>query len=341
MNTTVKMAISFDPMTEVTITGERIPVLRTVALCAGLESQGDVEVRSSTHNSEVVVDASQSEDCTRFLAEIVPTLIPPTPSPKSPKPPMYTDVQYAMLHTLARAYGHGWACEHDMPSAPAVDGTPWTAAFISECYAAIGKRDGWEPWQYGIPFPGAYTGGGGTICHVTATGRLQWQVADDGTICHVTATGRLQWQVADDGTVGLVICRPGETYLESGETESAARAGRDVAYSRRSVVVLSARVGGGTVVAIRTPETRDHQIPDVYSASWSPDGGPRAEARHGDAMLEALSALVGVVAATQAIDAAGVLRTDPGTMTLLMPVHQADGSVVRLPATVHTAPGVR
>jgi hypothetical protein len=235
---------------------------------------------------------------------------------------MYTDVQYAMLHTLARAYGHGWACEPDMPSAPAVYGTPWTESFLSECYSAIGKRDRWEPWQYGIPSPGAYTGGGGTICHVTATGRLQWQVAADGT-------------------VGLAICRPGDTYLESGETESAARAGRDVAYSRRSVVVLSARVGGGTVVAIRTPETRDHQIPDVYSASWSPDGGPRAEARHGDALLEALSALVGVVAATQAIDAAGVLRADPGTMTLLMPVHQADGSVVMLPATVHTTPGMR
>jgi hypothetical protein len=104
-----------------------------------------------------------------------------------------------------------------------------------------------------------------------------------------------------------VICRPGREYLEPGETEAAAAAHREVALSRRSEVVLSARIdGGGSIRVIRTPDTRDHRIPDVYSASWSPEDGPRAEARHGDAMLAALSVLCSRHAALAALVSADV-----------------------------------
>lgn len=224
----------------------------------------------------------------------------------------YTNVQYAALRTLARAYGHGWACEPDMPSTYPIPGAPWTQSFIAECYSAIGKRDGWEPWQYGIPSPGKFAG-------------------SSDSVCHTTATGRLQWQVDPDGAVGIVICRPGAEYTDGDQI------------LQRCVVVLSARVEAGRVVSIRTPETRDHRIPDVHSASWSPEGGPRAEARHGDTLLEALSALVGALAAAAALDLAGCPRTAAAadTMTIMMPVHQADGSIVMLPATVHTGPGQR
>jgi hypothetical protein len=191
-------------------------------------------------------------------------------------PCTYTDVQYAMLRSLAAAYGHGWATEPDMPTAYPIEGAPWTQSFIAECYEAIGRRDRWEPWQYGISAPGE---------------------TSSGAVSHTTMTGRVQWQVDPGGIVGIVICRPGESYSDVDREHF------------RSRVVLSARVEAGVIVEIRTPETRDHRIPDVYEARWSPEDGPRAEVRHGDALLEARAALVGRPAALVALASAGVLVT--------------------------------
>lgn len=188
----------------------------------------------------------------------------------------YTAPQFAALRALARAYGHGWATS-EIPDAHPISGCLWTQSLIREFYTAVCRRDALEPWQVGIPDPGS----------------------DDysGSVCHTTGTGRVSWQVADDGTVGIAISRPAP--------------GRGDGEDRHAgVVVLSARVRGGAIEEIRTPDTRDHRIPDVHSATWSSDGGPRAEARHGDAMLEALCALIEPAAARVALEAAGVPLTE-------------------------------
>lgn len=194
----------------------------------------------------------------------------------------YTDAQYHALRLLASAHGHGWATS-GVPSEHPIPGALWTQNLIQELYYALGRMKAWEPWQYGISAPDAPS-------------------STRGIVYHTTGTGRLQWEVDDLGTVGIVICRPGETYYDdSGE-------------HTRSRVVLSACVRG-TSVEIRTPDTHDSRIPDVDTASWSGSDGPRAEVRHGDALLAALSTLVGSNIAEKAIDAAGVQRSP------MMPVH--------------------
>jgi hypothetical protein len=80
--------------------------------------------------------------------------------------------------------------------------------------------------------------------------------------------------------------------------------------TRKVTGLKSARVEAGVIVEIRTPETCDRCIPDVYDALWSPEGGPRAEARHGDALLDALVALVGYQVAAAAVLAAGIEALD-------------------------------
>lgn len=173
----------------------------------------------------------------------------------------YTEVQINALRRLAREFRHGWAVEPDMPVTHPVPGVLMTHDFIRSCYMAIGLRDGWEAWQYGITSP---------------------DVPDyAGNVSHTTGTGRLSWQVSANGVVGIVVSRP-------------ASAGFDRTGHRPGVVVLSARIEHGSLVEIRSPETKDHRIPDVHSATWSPDGGPRAEPRHGDALLQALAAVVDV-----------------------------------------------
>jgi hypothetical protein len=191
----------------------------------------------------------------------------------------YTDAQYAMLRILAGAFGHGWATEVDMPTTYPIPGAPWTRSFIAECYAAIGRRDRWEPWQYGIGAPAA--------------------PGYSGRVGHTTGTGRLRWQVDEGGEVGIVICRPGAEYAAVGDKTE-----------RRGLVVLSARIEFGSIVEIRTPDARGNRIPDVYDATWSPDGGPRAEARHGDELLGALGALVGRSDALTALTRSGIVTTD-------------------------------
>jgi len=202
---------------------------------------------------------------------------------------VYTDLQYTALRRLAAAYGHGWATADGMPADHPIKGCLWTQSLIGEFYAALGRRDRLEPWQYGIPDPGA--------------------PGYSGAVCHTTASGRLTWRVDTDGSVGLVISRPEQ---DRGE-------------GRQGVVVLSARVsaapdvvragvvyfgaGAREILEIRTPDTRDRRIPDVHTAWWSPDGGPRAEARHGDELLRALSALVEHTTARRVLEAAAVPLT--------------------------------
>lgn len=183
----------------------------------------------------------------------------------------YTAIQFSLARSLASAHAHGWA-RSEIPDAPPIAGCLWTHELISTLYHQICERDGYEGWQYGIASPGP--------------------LSYSGCVTHETGTGRLQWQIAPDGKVGIAICRPDSEEYEPGK--------------RRSLVVLSARVAPDGAVEIRTPETRDHRIPDVHHLTWSPDNGPRAEARHGDALFDALGALVGRPAALAAIECAGV-----------------------------------
>jgi hypothetical protein len=195
----------------------------------------------------------------------------------------YTDAQYIALRALAAAHGHGWATESDMPTTHPIPGGLWTRSLIAQMYAEIGRLRQWEPWQCGICAPEAP--------HPSSM-----------VVRHTTMTGRITWQVDPGGNVGVVVSRPGEEYLQPGEDEP----------RRRSWVVLSARVHDGQCIEIRTPDTRDHRVPDAWGTDWSPDGGPRAEARHGSALLGALAALIGRPAAVAALDCAGVV-VDPPT----------------------------
>lgn len=180
-----------------------------------------------------------------------------------------TDVQYTAARALAHGHGHGWA--HEVPAAHPIPGCLWTAELIRELYAAVARRDRWEPWQWGISSP--------TISPAS------------GNVVHTTMTGRCSWQVAPDGTVGIVISRPGEEYLD------------DSGPQIRSRVVLSARVRPDRTVEIRDADHRDGSIPNVWDAMWSPADGPRAEARHGDALVDALATLMPWQAARDAVSA--------------------------------------
>lgn len=189
----------------------------------------------------------------------------------------YSQPQFLALRTLAGAYGHGWATEPDMPKEhPSGPECLWTQSLIRECYEAIGQRDGWESWQFGISAP-------------------EESKNNRGPVCHTTGSGRLTWQVDADGVIGLVISRPGP----------------DRGFGPTGAVVLSARVRDGRVEEIRTPDTHGGRIPDVYmvTAWWSDEAGPRAEARHGDELLRALAAVVGRDVALAAIDHARVPRS--------------------------------
>jgi hypothetical protein len=185
----------------------------------------------------------------------------------------YTPPQFRSLRALAHAYGHGWATASGMPADHPIADCLWTQALVGELYAALVARDRLEPWQCGIPDPGHTNG--------------------SGAVCHTTGSGRLTWRVDPYGDVGFVIERPAP---DRGE-------------SRHGVVVLSALVRDGVIVGVRTPDTRENRIPDVYTATWSADDGPRAEARHGDELLYALSALVEPGAARAALEVAGVPLT--------------------------------
>jgi hypothetical protein len=121
-----------------------------------------------------------------------------------------------------------------------------------------------------------------------------------GVVEHTTGTGRISWQVERDGAVGIVISRPGEI----------CGADEDGDPVRRSRVVLSALVRPDDSVEIRGVDNQDNRIANVWRELWSPEDGPRAEARHGDALRDALATVVGAEAAEAACDAAGVVRSD-------------------------------
>lgn len=204
----------------------------------------------------------------------------------------YSLPQFRSALRLARAFGHGWAevpgsLGLSSPTDHPVAGARWTMALVEELYRAIGRAGRWESWQYGISSPGPLN--------------------SSGCVTHVTMTGRMEWRIDPDGVAGVVVCRPGPSYLDEQGVER-----------HRSLVVLSAVVDYDGGVEIRTADTKDGRIPDVHTATWSPVDGPRAEARHGDALRGVLAAMVGDFPACAAMRAAGVLWSD-GQIEVMRP----------------------